>query len=166
MQSSITFPKGFSAGTSACGLKKNGQLDLCVIKSESLASCAGVFTTNVVKGHSLEVCKEHVKKGHARCMYVNAGNANACVGNDGISDAYKICEIIAKSVECLPEEVLPNSTGVIGVRLPMDKISSGISDAISGLSKDGAEDAARAIMTTDTHPKLAQAEIEINGKKN
>ncbi len=165
MESAVTFPKGYSAGTSACGLKKSGQLDLCIITSDTPASCAGVFTTNVVKGHSLEVCKNHMKSGSARSVYVNAGNANACVGKDGIADANKICSVIAKSIGCHPEEVLTNSTGVIGVRLPMDKISSGIADALSGLSKDNGEDAARAIMTTDTHPKAAQKEIEIDGKK-
>jgi glutamate N-acetyltransferase/amino-acid N-acetyltransferase len=164
MKSSVTYPIGFKAGAAACGLKKNGQLDLCIIASEKKAACAGVFTTNVVKGHSLDVAREHVKSRYAQCIYVNAGNANACVGPEGIGDARKICELIAQKSGCRPEEVLTNSTGVIGVRLPMDKIKAGIEAAWGNLSDGGADAASRAIMTTDTHPKTAQAEIETGGK--
>ena len=165
MKSAITYPIGFEAGVAASGLKKDKLLDLCIIKSQKKASCAGVFTTNVVKGHSLEVCKEHVSGGYAKCIYVNAGNANACVGQDGVNDAKQICEIIAKHTECAQTEVLTNSTGVIGVRLPMNKVKAGIASAIDNLSEDGGEQAALAIMTTDTHPKAIHTEIDLDGKK-
>jgi glutamate N-acetyltransferase/amino-acid N-acetyltransferase len=165
MKSSVTYPIGFYAAASACGLKKDGKLDLCIITSESDASCAGVFTKNVVKGHSLEVSREHVAGGTARAIYVNAGNANACVGPEGMQDARDICAKIAEHIGCAPEQVLPNSTGVIGVRLPMDKISAGVDEALAALSEDGGESASLAIMTTDTHPKAAQAEATIDGRK-
>ena len=164
MKSSVTYPIGFAAGAAACGLKKNGSLDLCVIASEKKAACAGVFTTNIVKGHSLEVSRQHVKSGYARAIFVNAGNANACVGPEGVSDAEKICAMIAEKIGSRAEEVLPNSTGVIGVRLPMDKIERGIDAAIGSMSDAGGEAASRAIMTTDTHPKAVQKKIEIDGK--
>lgn len=165
MKSSITYPKGFKAGATAAGLKKNGQLDLCIITSDKKAACAGVFTTNVVKGHCLQVSKEHTLNKYARCFYVNAGNANACVGPEGFSDAKKICDIISSRLNCPQNEVFPNSTGVIGVRLPMEKIERGIDATLSNLSESGAEDAALAIMTTDTHPKTAQTELKVHGKK-
>ncbi len=165
MKSAVTYPIGFKAGTAASGLKKNGNLDICIVSSDKVASCAGVFTKNIVKGHSLEVSREHVKGGYAKCIFVNAGNANACVGHEGINDAKDICGLIAKQIGCAQNEVLPNSTGVIGVRLPMDKVKAGIETAISTMSDLNGDDAASAIMTTDTHPKAVHKEIDLGGQK-
>jgi glutamate N-acetyltransferase/amino-acid N-acetyltransferase len=164
MSLAVTYPKGFLAGSTHSGLKKNNALDLCLIASTETASCAGVFTTNVVKGHSLQVCSDNVNGGNAKCIYINSGNANACVGKQGLEDAEHICKLISDRFECNKDEILPCSTGVIGVRLPMDKIENGIENAIESLSPGRGENAGLAIMTTDTHPKYAQKEIIIDGK--
>lgn len=164
MKSAVTYPIGFSAGAAKSGLKKNNDFDLCLISSDILCSCAGVFTNNIVKGHSLAKCAENIKGKFAKCVYINAGNANACVGAQGITDAKQICTIVAKYFDCKENEILPNSTGVIGTRLPMDKIEKGIAVAFDNLSPDEGKNAALAIMTTDTHPKYAQKEIVIDGK--
>lgn len=162
MKSAVTYPLGFTAGSTHCGLKNNNALDLCLITSDTPASCAGVFTTNVVKGHSLQLCAHNVKEGTARCIYINAGNANACVGTEGYEDAEHICKLVSDKIDCTEKEVLTCSTGVIGVRLPIDKIEKGIAKAVDNLSPNGGIDAGLAIMTTDTHPKYAQKEIIIN----
>ncbi len=164
MKSSVTYPMGFTAGSAKSGLKKDGKLDLCLIVSDRICSSAGIFTTNVIKGHSLMLCQKNIKSGKAKCVYVNAGNANACVGSLGLQDAKQICKSISKYLNCKEDEVLPCSTGVIGTRLPMDKIESGIKSAYENLSSNGGENAAYAIMTTDTHPKCVQKEIIINNK--
>lgn len=164
MKSAVTYPLGFTAGSTHCGLKNNDVLDLCLITSDTSASCAGVFTTNVVKGHSLQLCAHNVKSGIAKCIYINAGNANACVGTEGYEDAQHICKLVSNKLNCSESEVLTCSTGVIGVRLPIDKIEKGITQVVGNLSPDGGENAGLAIMTTDTHPKYAQKEIIINNK--
>lgn len=161
----VTFPRGFQASGVACGLKKNGQPDLALVVCPGGATAAGIFTRNVVKGHSLAVCRRHVARGAARAVLINAGNANACVGPRGESDALALCALVAEKVGCAPEEVLPGSTGVIGIPLPMDRLRSGVGAAFALLSEDGGEAAARAIMTTDTRMKQAYARIEPDGRE-
>ena len=161
----VTFPRGFLASGVACGLKKNGQPDLALVVCPGGATAAGIFTRNVVKGHSLAVCRRHVARGAARAVLINAGNANACVGPRGESDALALCALVAEKVGCAPEEVLPGSTGVIGIPLPMDRLHPGIEAAFSQLSENGGAAAARAIMTTDTRIKQAYARIEPDSRE-
>jgi len=163
--SGVTFPKGFMASSAGCGLKKSGEPDLAVVYSSTPATCAGIFTKNRVKGHSLELCMKHVQNSTARAIVINAGNANACIGPKGEEDALKICQTAASLLGIAPGEVLPGSTGVIGVPLPVDQIEKGLALACPCLSQDGGESAARAIMTTDTVVKQAQAELEVMGKR-
>jgi len=160
----ITAPKGFLAAGVACGLKKNGKKDLALISSTCPAAVAGVFTTNVVKGHSLQVTMEHIKNGYANAIVINSGNANACVGEQGYKDAKEIASITANLLECKSENVLVGSTGVIGIQLDMTAIRSGIKNAVKNLNSNGSSDAVTAIMTTDTKPKEIAVETEIQGK--
>lgn len=160
----VTFPKGYKSAGVACGLKKNNDPDLALIVSDKMAVCSGVFTLNVVKGHSLQLCSEYVKSGKAKAVLINAGNANACVGRQGYLDALAICELTASALDCSPNEILFGSTGVIGQPLPMEKLFRGIKKAYDNLGYTNGLDSARAIMTTDTHPKTAEAEIILDGR--
>ena len=159
----VTYPIGFTASGVHAGLKKQGALDLALVVSDRPAAVAGRFTRNVVKGHSLQVSREHVKGGTARAVMVNAGCANACMGQRGWDDAVAICDYLAGRLDCPPQQVLPNSTGVIGQPLPMEKSLSGLDAAIDGLSPEGSDSASQAIMTTDTHPKTATADCTLDG---
>jgi len=161
----ITAPEGFFAAGVACGLKKNGAKDLALVCSDSIAAAAGVFTTNLVKGHSLQVTMDHIKRGYAQAIVINSGNANACVGEQGLNDAREIAAITANLLGCSPEDILVGSTGVIGKPLDMPAIRAGIRDAVSNVAPDGGRDAAEAIMTTDLVPKEFAAELEIQDEK-
>jgi glutamate N-acetyltransferase/amino-acid N-acetyltransferase len=160
--SGVTYAKGFTAAGVACGIKKNGDRDLAIIKCEVAANAAGVFTRNIVKGHSLQLARENIANGRAQLVIVNAGNANACLAERGRQDALLMAKLAADAFNCDPENVLTASTGVIGVPLPMDKIEAGIEKA--ALSRGGGSEAAQAIMTTDTVMKQAQASADIEGK--
>lgn len=159
----VTFPKGFLAAGVSCGIKSDNKKDLALIYSEGMCTCTGVFTRNVVKGHSLQLCQEHVKHGKAKAVFINSGNANACIGEQGHYDALAICEMVSQGLGCESQQVMCASTGVIGVPLPMGKIARGINKALTSLKEHGGHNAAQAIMTTDTHPKEAAAEIIIDG---
>lgn len=164
LNNGITAPSGFFASGVACGLKKNGNKDLAMVVSENNATAAGIFTTNVVKGHSLMWTKEKIKTGYARAMVINSGCANACLGSRGDNDAIKMALYASSLVNCKPDQVLLGSTGVIGFPLDMDKIKHGIKYAFDSLSNQGGIFAAEAIMTTDTFPKEASKTFEIDGK--
>lgn len=160
----VTAPKGFKAAGVACGIKKNNRKDLAIVCSEDTAVASGVFTTNVVKGHSLQVSMEHIKNGVARAIIINSGNANACVGEAGYKDAKDITGLTAELLNCDTGDILVNSTGVIGHRLNMPAVRSGIRSAVNILSPDGSLEAEEAIMTTDLMPKEIAVEIEIQGE--
>lgn len=159
----VTAPDGFFATGVACGIKKNGKKDLAIVCSEDTAAAAGVFTTNIVKGHSLQVTMEHIKSGYANAVIINSGNANACVGDQGYKDAKEIARVAAQMLECEPENILVGSTGVIGMPLNMDAVKAGIEEAISNMDADGGCYAEEAIMTTDLIPKEIAVEFELQG---
>ncbi len=163
-RSGVTASDGFTAAGVACGLKKNGNPDLAVIYSEVPATAAGVFTTNIVKGHSLQWSREHIHSGMARVVAINSGCANACVGEDGRRDAAAYAGLVAERAGCPVEQVMIGSTGIIGFRLDMGKLSAGLDSAFDRLSQDGGIAAAKAVMTTDTFPKEAESVFELNGK--
>jgi glutamate N-acetyltransferase/amino-acid N-acetyltransferase len=164
MEKSVYLPRGYQAAGVACGIKKNGKRDLAVITSDVPAAAAGVFTRNVVKGHSLKWSMAHIKNNPARAIVINSGNANACVGPEGDADASLFAAMAANLLGCPSEQVLLGSTGVIGYRLPMDKIEAGLREAFGQLSVSGAANAVEAIMTTDTFPKLVSVQVELSGK--
>ncbi len=159
--SGVTYALGFTAAGSACGIRKSGEADLAVLRCDTVATAAGIFTRNIVKGHSLLLAKKNVSNGRAQLVVINAGNANACLARRGEEDALKFALLAAQRFDCAPEDVLTGSTGVIGVPLPIKKIEAGLSSA--NLSRDGGEAAARAIMTTDTYPKQAQECFYVDG---
>lgn len=164
MEKSVYLPKGYQAAGVACGIKKNGKRDLALITSDIPAVAAGVFTRNVVKGHSLKWSMEHIQTNPAKAIVINSGNANACVGPAGDADAARFAASTAKLFGCPGEQVLLGSTGVIGYRLPMEKIEAGIKEAFGQLSIDGAANAIEAMMTTDTFPKLVSVQVQLSGK--
>lgn len=160
----VTTPEGYFAAGIACGIKKDGKKDLAIICSEDISATAGVFTTNVVKGHSLQVTMEHLKSGYATAIVINSGNANACVGNQGYEDAKEIARITAGFLDCDEKNILVGSTGVIGIPLKMDLIRPALEDLVENMSADGGHDALEAIMTTDLAPKECAMEFDVQGK--
>ncbi|MBE8954368.1 MAG: bifunctional glutamate N-acetyltransferase/amino-acid acetyltransferase ArgJ [Quinella sp. 2Q5] len=159
----VAYPKGFKAAGVRAGIKKNGNLDVAVIHTERMAAVAGVFTKNLVAAAPVQVSKEVVATGTAHAVVANAGCANACTGEQGLRDARQMASIAAGELGCKPEDIIVASTGLIGSNLPMDKMSAGIHDAVSKLSREGSVDAGNAIVTTDTYSKTCATEIEIGG---
>ncbi|MEI6602058.1 MAG: bifunctional glutamate N-acetyltransferase/amino-acid acetyltransferase ArgJ [Clostridia bacterium] len=164
---SITTPKGFKATGVACGIKKDGKPDLAMIVSDCVTNSAGVFTQNLIKGHSLQKAIDHMcfdDGGRTKAIVINSGNANACVGSDGDDDALSVIKQTAKLIGCEEREIIFGSTGVIGVKMNMKALSSGIKKAYSKLSETGGHKAEVAIMTTDLIPKEVCVRIDINEK--
>ena len=152
---------GFVATGVACGVRSTGVRDLGLLFSEVPCEAAAVFTRNAVKGAPLVVTREAVERGGVRAVVANSGIANAATGQRGIEDARAMQELAAEALGIGAGEVAVASTGVIGVRLPMDMISVGIRAAAGELGGTGF---AEAIMTTDTREKEAVARVEVGGK--
>lgn len=160
----VTAVPGFTACGIHAGIKKNNQkLDLAMIYNPKLCSAAGVFTTNVVKASPLLLTMENLRGGYAQGVVVNAGNANACNGPQGMVDAKAMAEAAAKAVGVDESYFIVSSTGVIGQLMPMDKVLPGIAKAAEQLNPEGGSEAAQAIMTTDLLPKEKAVQIEIAG---
>ncbi len=154
----IPVPKGFSFATASAAFKyTTGRDDLALIVSESPAAAAGVFTQNLFQAAPVTVAKAQLAAsgGHARAVLVNAGQANACTGAAGIADCRETLSMVAKATDLSPEEILPASTGVIGARLKMDKWKAVVPTLAENLGQTPAMAAAKAIMTTDSFPKIA-----------
>jgi glutamate N-acetyltransferase/amino-acid N-acetyltransferase len=152
----VTAARGFRAGSVHSGIKASSSaLDLTVLAADSVISAAGLFTVNLARAAPVQLSKHHLRHtgGRARAIVVNSGCANACTGDLGFEHARRMATDTAAALTCAAEEVLVASTGVIGVRLPIDRVVSGIRQAVNGLDRDGGSDAARAIMTTDPFPK-------------
>ena len=161
---SVGAPKNFVAGVAACGLKKSGE-DLAVIFSEAPAVAAAVFTQNLVQAAPVLVSREHLRHRTHRAIVVNSGGANACTGEEGLDDARRTARLVAEYFNCDEREVLVASTGVIGARLDMSKIESGVRQATADLSRANGWRVAEAMMTTDTRPKRAKETIKIGDKR-
>ncbi|HML55332.1 MAG TPA: bifunctional glutamate N-acetyltransferase/amino-acid acetyltransferase ArgJ [Solidesulfovibrio magneticus] len=154
----IPVPKGFSFATASAAFKyTTGRDDLALIVSESPAAAAGVFTQNLFQAAPVTVAKAQLAAsgGHARAILINAGQANACTGAAGIADCRETLSLVAKATDLSPEEILPASTGVIGARLKMDKWKAVVPTLAENLGQTPAMAAAKAIMTTDSFPKIA-----------
>jgi len=152
----ITAPTGFKSAALHCGIKaKPDALDLAVIATDTFASMAGIFTTNLAQAAPVLVSKQHLEATHGVgcAIVVNSGCANACTGAEGLANAKRMTEQVADALGCPPEHVLVASTGVIGVGLPMERVIPGIQQACSALARGSGGEAARAIMTTDPFPK-------------
>lgn len=157
--------KGFKAGGIHCGIRKSRtKRDLSLIYSEVPASCAAVYTTNLVKGAPLDVTKAHISNGIAQAVICNSGNANTCNSN-GIEIAEEMCAILGKELMLPAEDIVVASTGVIGQKLDITPIKNGIPRLVSELSENGNGNAAEGIMTTDTVKKEVAVSFEAGGKK-
>jgi len=152
---------GFRAAGVHCGLKKAGEPDLALLVSDAPCTAAGVFTTASVVGAPVEVSREHLRGGRARAVVANAGISNVALGARGLRDARAMARHAAGRLGCRGEDVLVASTGVIGEPLPMAKVRAGIAAAAAALAPRGLSDAARAILTTDTRPKLAARRLRV-----
>lgn len=162
-------PIGFRFSAAACGLRRTGGLDLALIVSDTPASAAGIFTQNLVVAAPVTLSREHLRANaaHMRAMIVNAGNANCCTGRSGMRAAQQTAAQVARLVGCQPGEVVVCSTGVIGVPLKLEKILAALPELSAGQSP-AAESFSRvthAIMTTDTRPKWASAQVRIGGRE-
>ncbi|MEO6938891.1 MAG: bifunctional glutamate N-acetyltransferase/amino-acid acetyltransferase ArgJ [Candidatus Kapaibacterium sp.] len=162
----ITAPQGFKAAGVYCGIRKEKK-DLALITSDVPASVAAVFTLNKTVAAPVLVDKILLKRGNRECTAIiaNSGNANACTGERGLNDAWKMVESVANALSIPQEQVLVASTGVIGQYLPIEKLEAGIAEIASQLAVNGNEDAAKAIMTTDTFSKEVAVCFELFGKK-
>ena len=154
IEGGVTAPGGFRAAGVACGLKPAGR-DLALLVAEETATAAGIFTTNRAVAAPVVVSRDQLASsgGRARAIVVNSKCANACTGEPGMAAAREMVSATAQAVGCDPELVLVASTGVIGMRLDVPKVTRGIGEAVRGLTRDGHRDAAEAIMTTDRGPK-------------
>jgi len=155
---------GFKFAGVAAGLKKNGQKDLALIYSETIANVAGVFTRNQVKAAPVILDMQRIVSGTCQAVVANSGNANCCTGEKGIRDAILTARRTAKELKLPEEQVLLASTGVIGEPLPVDKIQKAIPGLVKALDHDRVFDFAEAIMTTDTVPKVVSRQGNLDGK--
>ena len=159
----VTAAKGYKASSAHAGLKKLKK-DMAMVVSEKDAVYAGTFTTNKVKAAPVIWDMGINEKGVARAIVVNSGNANACTGSEGLKDTEITAEKAASLIGTDTDKVLVCSTGVIGVRLDMDKILRGVDLMAPELSEENAHEAAEAICTTDTFAKEAAASCSIQGR--
>ncbi len=165
VQGGVCAAKGFKASGIHCGIRASRtKKDLALIFSEKNASCAAVYTTNLVKGAPLTVTKENISDGYAQAVICNSGNANTC-NSDGVEIAKKMCSLVSDALGIDSHDVVVASTGVIGQKLNIEPIKTGIPLLVSGLSKDGNEAAAEGIMTTDTFKKEVAVKFTVGGKE-
>jgi glutamate N-acetyltransferase / amino-acid N-acetyltransferase len=156
--------RGFRfAGVCAELRNEPGRKDLGVIAADQPVAAAGVFTTNQVKAAPVIVAQEHVRRGRLQAIGANSGSANCFTGKAGLKLAHESAAALAGAIGCASELIAPCSTGVIGRAYDLTKYRAGIRAAAEALSADGLEDFARAIMTTDTHPKMAAASLKLGG---
>jgi glutamate N-acetyltransferase/amino-acid N-acetyltransferase len=156
--------KGYTFSSVEAAIKKPGRKDLALIFSEVPAVCAATFTTNKVKAAPVLLGQERVADGVLRAVVVNSGNANACTGEPGMEAARGTARLVAEAIGVSEAEVLPSSTGVIGVQMPMERIKAAIPDLVAGLADGTLDDVANAIMTTDTFPKISSRHGVADGK--
>jgi glutamate N-acetyltransferase/amino-acid N-acetyltransferase len=161
----VTSPKGFVAGAVYAGIKSEAAdaLDLGLLLSEAPAAAAGTFTKNVVVSPSVVLSRERVASGSARGVVVNSGCANCAVGHQGLTDAEEMTALAAGHAGVDAEQMLVCSTGLIGVELPMALIRQNIGNV--GLNRQGGNEFARAIMTTDTRAKELAVTVDVSGRR-
>lgn len=160
----VTTPKGFSAGGLHCGLRRK-KLDFGWLRSEVPANAAGVYTLNTFQAAPLTVTRQSIEKDKKiQGLVVNSANANSCTGEQGYEDALEMQQLAAEKMNVERDHVAVASTGIIGERLPMEKIRAAITDMDSEIH-DGANHFEQAILTTDTVTKQVAVQLEIDGKK-
>lgn len=153
---SVTTPKGFRAAGLAVGIKASGNPDLALVVNDGpLQDAAAVFTSNRIFAAPVQWSRDASADGVLKAVVLNSGGANACTGKDGLADSAKTAVQVASGLDCAVGDVAVCSTGLIGVRLPMEALLSGVDQAVGQLSPQGGPNAAQAIMTTDTVRKMA-----------
>ena len=158
-------PRGFRAAACKAGIKPSGALDLALLVTEGPVAAAGTFTTNRVCAAPVQWDRQRLPSPSIRGLVINAGNANAATGEQGLANAARTAALLAQRLSCSPDQVLVASTGVIGHQLPMEKLETGIHEAFGGLSEQprAFHEASLAIMTTDSRPKVVGLERELPG---
>lgn len=161
-----SYPLGFRVAGCSCGIKPSGKPDLATVVADQPCDAAAVFTRNNIPGAPIVIGKRHVADAKLQAIIVNAGISNVATGKAGEEDAIAMCRHAADALGIEAGLVLPSSTGVIGVPLPMDKIAPGIATLLSRLDSGAEADAAaaEAILTTDLVRKLAATQIQLDGK--
>ncbi len=162
-QNTICLPKGFSFSALSAGIKVSGRLDLALVDVPAGTAAAALFTRNRVVAAPVEIGRAHLAKtrGRVRAVIVNSGNANCATGKSGLQVCERICREAARTLGVRSEEVLPSSTGIIGVPLPVEKVITKLPELAAGREPalKAMHQFAQAIMTTDTRQKLASARI-------
>ena len=165
----ILLPAGFSLSALAAGIKASGRPDLALVEIADGAAAAALFTRNRVVAAPVEVGRASLAatRGRVRAVIVNSGNANCATGRAGILACRRVCSDAASLIGAAPSEVFPSSTGIIGVPLPDGKIRAKLPELVRARSAnlEAAGEFARAIMTTDTRPKIASARVRTSRKK-
>ena len=161
---------GFNLGIASAGIKKPGRLDLVVMEPAANSAVAAVFTKNAFCAAPVQIAKKHLAQQHRanqsiRYLLTNTGNANAGTGENGLANALRTCGHLAQLTSVSADAILPFSTGVIGEPLPIEKIIAALPAAIADLQEDNWLKAAQGIMTTDTRPKAASVQIDLDGKR-
>ena len=164
IEGGVCAPKGFRASGVHCGIRKNKiKKDLALIVADTRCACAGVYTTNLVKGAPILVTRKNIADGYAQAVIVNSGNANTC-NSDGIEIAEGMCALVEKHTGIPAGDVVVASTGVIGQKLSLEPIAGGMKELVGALGNDSAA-AAEAIMTTDTVKKEIAFSFTIDGRE-
>jgi glutamate N-acetyltransferase/amino-acid N-acetyltransferase len=156
--------EGFRLGTTPAGIKVAGRKDLVLMEIAG-GSAAGVFTQNRFCAAPVIIAKQHIQQTAPSYLLVNTGNANAGTGDQGIADTLSCCQAVADETGAEIQQILPFSTGVIGEPLPVDTICNAVPASKENLAVDGWHDAAEGILTTDTRPKGASIQCDINGSQ-
>lgn len=162
VQGGVCAPQGFLAAGLHCGIKYKNK-DLALIYSRVPGKACGVVTQNKVQAAPVKFTKKQLKNNLSQAIIVNSGNANCCTGRQGLADAAQICRHTAKELNISPQYILTASTGIIGKRLPVEKITAKLPLLAANLQRTGSLSAAQAIMTTDTVPKQIAVQFEAAG---
>ena len=160
----VTSTPGFQAAGITAGIKESGKKDLSFVFSETPAIAAVALTQNKFRAAPVDLCAGFIEQDNHRGIIINSGNANACTGEQGAANALEMCETIAKKMDVATESIFVASTGVIGKQLPMDIVRKGLEEIPASLSREGGNEAAEAIMTTDLAPKQIAVYFEIGGE--
>lgn len=156
--------KGLKIGTANAGIKQTERPDVVIFELPESATTAGIFTKNAFCAAPVQICQKHLAAEKTKYLIINTGNANAGTGKGGYEDAMAICQTLADKKSVTVESILPFSTGVIGERLPLEKILNTIPAALSSTSEDNWFVASNGIMTTDTQPKGTSVQFEYEGE--
>ncbi len=159
----VTAPQGFLAAAASAEIRYQNRRDLALLYSAVPSAAVALYTQNKFQAAPIVVTREHLRDGRAQAVLINSGIANAGTGQPGLADARRSAELVGEALKLKTEDVAVASTGVIGMRLPMERVAAGIFQAAAGLSAEAGTEAAQAIMTTDTRPKEIAVKVDLGG---